>query len=241
MSRLIFYLDTEREIDWEKIRSSLPPSIEIRIEELPFFSLSEKQKEEKANSFAMARIFQDNGIPYIYRAEIEFEMRRFEKQKRPSGILYDGLKIRDIYFKWLYEKADLDESIIILTDDLLCSKGEDNYYHARSAIYSYPCLISLSGLNISLARDRFYYLNRFIGSKIRLSLPQDLELPEEWLDEYLLGLILQSLFFFKVGNPFCERKDCRLFNAHTLKEMIEAQILSKKLCKPHEDLLRSFD
>ncbi|HEX2615341.1 MAG TPA: DUF6775 family putative metallopeptidase, partial [Nitrososphaera sp.] len=52
---------------------------------------------------------------------------------------------------------------------------------------------------------------------------------------------LQAIFFFVTdGEPFCENKDCLLFNAHWQEELV--RILEKpRLCSRHHDMANKFN
>ena len=54
------------------------------------------------------------------------------------------------------------------------------------------------------------------------------------LTELLKGYSMQAVFYHLVGEPFCEDRDCRLFNAHWQEEMIRAQLQSgEDFCPEH--------
>jgi hypothetical protein len=110
-------------------------------------------------------------------------------------------------------------------------------YHARVSVYGFPSLISITGLVLAPARDREFYLSQRLGVPSRDKTPY-LEHNDCRLGEALKGYLLQAIFYYMIGNPFCERKDCRLFNAHWQKELIEAQLLpSADLCLEHKKFL----
>ncbi len=60
---------------------------------------------------------------------------------------------------------------------------------------------------------------------------------DENMTQALKGYTLQSIFYHTTGEPFCEDKDCMLFNAHWQEEVLNAQIVSGQLCEPHEQML----
>jgi hypothetical protein len=58
------------------------------------------------------------------------------------------------------------------------------------------------------------------------------------MTDVLKGYVLQALFYHLTGYPFCDDKNCRLFNAHRQSEMIHAQLLSQhELCSHHQTML----
>ncbi len=60
------------------------------------------------------------------------------------------------------------------------------------------------------------------------------------LTKVLKGYIVQAIFFYITGDPFCEKKACRLYNAHWQKDLIYAQIKHGKFCKYHKKLLEKM-
>jgi len=51
---------------------------------------------------------------------------------------------------------------------------------------------------------------------------------------------LQALFYYFLGEVFCENPDCRFYNAHYQPELIRSQLLSGKLCERHEGMFRTL-
>ena len=49
------------------------------------------------------------------------------------------------------------------------------------------------------------------------------------------GYLAQALFFYATGEPFCDNRNCRLFNAHRQEEMLLAQLHGgDDFCEYHE-------
>jgi hypothetical protein len=49
------------------------------------------------------------------------------------------------------------------------------------------------------------------------------------------GYLAQALFFCATGEPFCDNRNCRLFNAHRQEEMLLAQLHGgDDFCEYHE-------
>jgi hypothetical protein len=67
-----------------------------------------------------------------------------------------------------------------------------------------------------------------------------LEHDDPRLTEVMKGYALQALFYYFLGEAFCENPDCRLYNAHYQSELIRSQLLSGKLCERHEGMLRTL-
>jgi hypothetical protein len=49
---------------------------------------------------------------------------------------------------------------------------------------------------------------------------------------------MQAVFYSLTGDPFCEDKGCRLYNAHRQEELLFAQLrCTYELCERHERIL----
>jgi hypothetical protein len=58
------------------------------------------------------------------------------------------------------------------------------------------------------------------------------------MTDVLKGYVAQALFYHLVGYPFCEDKNCRLFNAHRQSELLHAQLHSPyEFCSKHQAVL----
>jgi hypothetical protein len=95
------------------------------------------------------------------------------------------------------------------------------------------------------AKPKEYYLKRQMGVPMEM-------LKEEYQDrfldhgdvrtaEVLKGYAMQALFFHLFGGPFCEDRDCRLFNSHWQEEVLHAQLDGKyEFCPRHEAMVRAL-
>lgn len=178
--------------------------------------------------------------------ELAFEKKFLAAgSNKPAGILYDG-------FGWAAlcsalippEEVAFEHCHIILTNQLLGTWDENNRrYHVRVAVFAFPSLISTSGIVEGPARPREYYLGRKLGAD-----EQELEgifkdtfigQKDARMQEVIKGYVLQALFYHILGEPFCDDRECRLFNAHWQAEMIRAQLRPQSdLCCRHRELLR---
>ena len=177
--------------------------------------------------------------------EIDYEKRRLRNTARqPSGILYDGEKLLDLYNQVLPENdRGLHTLHVALTNQLFATwNHEDMQFHARTSIYGIPSVISTRGLVEAPARSRHYYLSRQMG------LPQEaleeklqgqfLTHDDTRMTEVMKGYIAQALYYHITGDPFCADPGCRLFNAHWQHELIHAQLESPyEFCPEHQSFL----
>lgn len=187
--------------------------------------------------------------------ELEFERKAIlNPENNIPGILYDGFKLQSLLREFIpIDDLNLNNIHVIFTNRLIGTYDEnDKRYHARVIICGFPSIISSSGVVEAPAKPREYYL---IKQKL-LSLGQpeiiQAQLKEQFkgrfidyddprIVEILKGYIMQALFYYLTGLPFCTDKDCRLFNAHWQEEMINAQLNSGKLCRKHQIMLDEIE
>jgi hypothetical protein len=144
------------------------------------------------------------------------------------------------------EENNLKHLHIIITNQLFATWDRNNHrYHARVSIYGFPSIISTSGIVVAPAKPRDFYLKKQMGRDLH-------RLKEEYqqyfidygdprMTDVLKGYAAQALFNHLVGYPFCEDKNCRLFNAHTQSELLQAQLFSNyEFCPKHKAVLEQL-
>ncbi|MFH1772030.1 MAG: DUF6775 family putative metallopeptidase [Candidatus Omnitrophota bacterium] len=179
--------------------------------------------------------------------EIDFEKRRLAGKINSKGIIYDGICLQNICRRYLLRnESSISDCRIILTNQLIASFDEnDKRYHLRVGIYGIPNIISTSGIIEALARPREFYVKLQLGID-PLVLNKDfgadiINYDDSRLTEILKGYLLQALFYQISGDPFCQDRGCRLYNAHWQKEAIYAQIESGyELCPAHQKMVLSY-
>jgi hypothetical protein len=133
---------------------------------------------------------------------------------------------------------------ITFTTLLMCTFSEDDWrYHGRTVICGTPSIISTTGVVEALAKPREFYLaqlgcmtadngnlkKKFAGRFIDYD-------DAEKITAASINYALQAIFFFITsGEPFCNNKDCRLFNAHWQEDLIHT-IEKRTLCSHHMNL-----
>ena len=178
--------------------------------------------------------------------ELDYEKKRItDYEKKSFGILYDGFNLIALFSKLIpEEESGLDYCHIIFTNQLFGTWDENDLrYHARVNICGFPSVISTTGLVEAPAKPREFYLKQQSGMNV-YNLKE--EFAERFIDyddcrmtEVMKGYVLQAIFYHITGNPFCEDKNCRLFNAHWQEEVIQAQLKSEyELCPLHEGILK---
>ena len=193
----------------------------------------------------------------IEQAKIADIKQPFEKQPNQerdnmtmmSIPLYDGFVMQKMFAEMIpIEELSLDHIHIILTTLLTCTFSEDDWrYHGRAVICGTPSIISITGIIEAPAKPREFYLaqldgmaadngslkKKFAGRFIDYN-------DENKITTASINYALQVIFFFITsGEPFCNHKDCRLFNAHWQEDLIHT-IEKRTLCNHHRNLAKNL-
>ncbi|HEX77990.1 MAG TPA: hypothetical protein G4O03_06225 [Dehalococcoidia bacterium] len=223
--------------------------------------LSEAERGEAlgrlAEGFARARVrdplreLQDfEPLP----GEISYERKRLaDPLSRAKGILYDGHRLLELLRGLLPpEERSLAHLHIVFTNQLFGTWREDGRYHAAVSLYSFPCLLSTTGVVEAPAKPREYYLLRqqyaslvmgapLVGSQLELIKGRYIDYDDERLTEVMKGYVMQSIFYHFTLEPFCPDPHCRLYNAHWQEEVIHAQLDGDyEFCPHHQRLLEKI-
>jgi hypothetical protein len=257
------------EIDIEKIiaclKELLPNNI-IKKEKESWLYLNSIEKEKILSLYNDA-IIQDLKQPlYIYDLNYDgynykdiIEKRIIAPSKKKAFVdclLYDGFVIQKLLKNLIQndeqQELTLTKLKILIIDELLCTFDETDWrYHARPLICGNPTLISTSGIVEGIAKPRDYYYKLYFFRQKGIDIVNELEreydgqfinFNDTRINEIIIGLVLQSLFYFiNSGDPFCEDKNCRLFNAHFQDDIIRINIKDKKICQRHNILLNKYN
>lgn len=184
-----------------------------------------------------------------FYAEIEYEKRRILGKTRAFGVLYDGFHLVRVFGEIIPSgECSRELSYIIFTNRLFATWDEQNQrYHLRTSIYAIPSIISTTGLIEAPARPREYYLLKQQCERLGKDLAElkdkfrdsFLDYGDERLTEVVKGYAMQAVFYSLTGEPFCEDRGCRLYNAHWQEELIFAQLKSGyEFCPRHAELLK---
>ncbi len=159
--------------------------------------------------------------------------------------LYDGFAMQKMFAEMIPSaERSLAHIHIIFTSLLTCTFSEDDWrYHGRAIICGTPSIISTTGIIESLAKPREFYLAQLGGT----AADKD-SLKKKFTGRFIdyddevkitaasTNYVLQAIFFFITGGePFCNNKDCRLFNAHWQEDLIHT-IRKRTLCSYHRNL-----
>jgi len=134
---------------------------------------------------------------------------------------------------------------IVFTSALACTWDiQDCHYHPRSVLCGFPSVISTSGAVEGPARPRSIYVAKIMGlseeqarSKYK---GRFLEHDDVRMPEVAKGLAAQAVFYNLTGEPFCEREDCRLFNARWQEQLLSSQVISRRFCSSHTRFLKEL-
>ena len=178
-------------------------------------------------------------------AEIEYEERLIMGESKATGVIYDGIKLCQICRELIPENERTWEHChIIFTNRLFATRDKsDKRYHARVSIYSFPCIISTTGIVEAPAKPREFYLKLRMGADL-YSLKKEFEdrfidYGDERMTEVMKRYVLQAIFFHSTGEAFCNNINCRLYNAHWQEEVIQSQ-LKGGLCPKHQKILEKM-
>lgn len=236
------------------VRSILPKANVLVLEDaisLKLGQLSSSEKEQGvadlAHAFATARVHDTSAqqdIDEVAYGEVEYEKRRMlDTTIKSLGVLYDGSKVTGIYAGSIAEgQLSVENAHIVFTNQLVGTWDDnDKRYHARVAVYGYPSIISTSGVVEAPARPREFYLKRQMGvDPVALKAEfrgRFIDYDDPRLTEVMKGYVAQALFYHMTGEPFCQDKTCRLYNAHWQEDLIHAQLTGDDFCPEHAAFL----
>ncbi len=236
------------------LRAVLKAEIDVRPEFFSFY-LSPYSDEEKDNllntiviqiaKLKIRDVTKKDILSEPLQGEIDYEKRNLAKSiNRTFGIVYEGFNLQQLHLGLIPEEENnLKHLHIIVTNQLFATWDRNNHrYHARVSIYGFPSIISTTGVVEAPAKPRDFYLKRQLGQDPN-------RLKEEYkgsfidygdprMTDVLKGYVAQALFYHLVGYPFCEDKNCRLFNAHRQSELLHAQLHSPyEFCSKHQAVL----
>lgn len=215
------------------------------------FSIS---NDSDAKKIAACRIFNtkkpfESHVPT--NEEIDFEKSTFnDSGKSENIIMYDGFEFQKIINNLVANnESDFDQFHIAFTNKLTCTYDENDFrYHGRSIICSNPTIISTTGIIEAPAKPREYYFE--LISKMPQGLNVDsvkkkyqgtyLEYHDKRLSTIAEGYIMQAIFYYLTGEPFCDTLECRLNNPHWQKDLLYSQIKVGKLCEKHKKILENL-
>ena len=207
-----------------------------------------------AKKIASSRIFNPRK-PYQKHSptfeEIKFEEENiYDTSKTENIVMYDGFELQQVFTKLIpNEENTVKHFHICFTNKLTCTYDHNDYrYHGRALIASNPSIISTTGIIEAPAKPREYYLDLMTNYQQGLNVDTIkekyrgtyLEYNDKRLSKVIEGYLLQAIFYYETGEPFCSEKNCRLFNAHWQKDLLHSQIENSNLCKKHQKQIKEM-
>lgn len=183
--------------------------------------------------------------------EITFEQSNISDTSVTENIImYDGFEFQKVLTELIpNNELSLDKFHVIFTNKLTCTFDQNDFrYHGRTVIGSNPSIISTTGIIEAPAKPREYYfdlLSNFtkgvnIDSVKKKYKGTYLEYHDQRLSKVIEGYLMQAVFYYLTGEAFCDKKDCRLFNAHWQNDLIYSQLKVGKLCDKHQQILNNW-
>ncbi len=243
------------------VKKVLPPlEVLLRDSFIKFHlgTLSEESLSSLSQDFARAKVRNplrrgQNFSPLP--GEVEYERRRLTNPgKNIWGILYDGYKLVGILQQLIPRpECNLSHIHVVFTNQLFGTWDKDDQrYHARVSIYGFPSVISTTGIVEAPAKPKEYYLLKqqytMLGMPDATATKLDTQFRGQFIDhaderltEIMKGYVMQAVLYHLWGDPFCQDKGCRLYNAHWQQEVIEAQLESEyDFCPLHQGKLQEL-
>lgn len=240
------------EIKIDDLARFLEVTLCVTVEVRKNFFMHFNSDKNTAHNLASSRVFN----PYVpfekhipTKEDISFE-ESFRDNSSSNIVLYDGFELQRIVHGMI-PNEELSSEIfhLVFTTRLGCTYDYDDYrYHGRVVICSNPSIISTTGIIEAPAKPREYYINmhHVISQGLNLDALKEqfrgrfLEHHDKNLSQVVRGYALQAVFYHVTADPFCDSRECVLYNAHWQEDLIHAQIQSGKLCRRHQKILESI-
>jgi hypothetical protein len=222
--------------------------VETRENILKLSSKDTSLKIAECKIFNLRKDFEKHTPTY---EEILFEESNVhDTSNTESIIMYDGFRLQKVLANLISETENIENIFhVFFTNKLTCTYDYNDYrYHGRALIGSNPSIISTTGIIEAPAKPREYYydlMTNFTQGVNVETIKQKykgtfLEYDDSRLSKIVEGYLLQAIFYYETGDPFCDNLECRLFNAHWQKDLLHSQLEVKKLCEPHQKILRDI-
>ncbi|TES89764.1 MAG: hypothetical protein E3J87_11350 [Candidatus Cloacimonadota bacterium] len=226
------------------------PEVKI-LNEKCFYLLKDEEIETIALKRAKIRVLDPvNRIlnPEPTKTEVDFEKRRLSsKNVKSSGLFYDAIKLVSICQEMISDdEKRIDWCHIVFTNELFGTFDEnDRRWHARVSLFGFPSLISTTGLVEAPAKPKEFYVKKRLGANPYLLKEEFkgrfIDYEDERMNDVLCGYAVQAIFYHLSGEPFCDDRGCRLFNAHWQEDVIFSQIESDyEFCEKHRKKIEEF-
>ncbi len=230
------------------LKEIFPIKIETRKNILQYSKPNTPQKIASTRIFNPRKPFQKH-IPT--QEEITFEEQNIEDTTKTENIImYDGFELQNVLTELIpsYE-LNMGYFHVFFTNKLTCTYDYNDYrYHGRALIGANPAIISTTGIIEAPAKPREYYLDLISNYQHGLNVNsikekykgEYLEYNDPRMSKVIEGYLLQAIFYYETGEEFCSNNNCRLFNSHWQKDLLQSQIEISNLCEKHQKKLREL-
>ena len=240
------------EIGFSRLRDFLKQTFDVQVEQRK--NIFQSANDSIASEIAASRIFKTRQ-PFEKHEptteEVSFEKASFlDSTKTENIVMYDGFEFHKAVTKLIPENERAsDQFHIIFTNKFTCTYDQADFrYHGRALIASNPAIISTTGIIEAPAKPKAYYFELISNMTQGLNLESIkkkyqgmyLEYHDAKLSQVVEGYLLQAIFYYLTGDPFCDKRECRLFNAHWQKDLLYSQLEIAKLCDKHQEILNNW-
>jgi hypothetical protein len=230
------------------LQETFSVKVETRKNILKFSSKDTAFKIAECKIFNLRKDFEKHAPT---QEEISFEESNVnDTTKTENIIMYDGFRLQKVLSDLISETENTENIFhVFFTNKLTCTYDYNDYrYHGRTLIGANPSIISTTGIIEAPAKPREYYsdlMTNFTQGVNVETIKQKykgmyLEYNDSRLSKIVEGYLLQIIFYYETGEPFCDNSECRLFNAHWQKDLLHSQLEVRKLCKNHQKILKKI-
>jgi hypothetical protein len=248
-------------IDWNSLKSYLEQKIgtettvDLREDFLNYSTKEIQDLKPVAEQLVVTKVFDISDPTKEYDpfpVEIQHEMDLIkDTEKKVFGMLYDGFKLQSVFRGLISsDESNFKHLHLVFTNRSIGTWDRgDGRYHARTSTYGFPSIISSPGIVDAPAKPREFYVLRkaLVASGMARELVEE-ELKSKFRDKFIdhgdsrmtdiiKGYAMQAFFYHTTFEPFCEDKNCRLFNAHWQEDMMNAQLGEPEFCPKHQRIL----
>jgi hypothetical protein len=255
----IFIYFNESNLNWEELKGHIQEKLEgvseIELRERFLSLVPETDIDSIAKRLVATKVFDVSDPKKLYDpfpVEITHEKEMISNpNKKNASMLYDGFRLQRLFREFLPKSESSFKYLHMIFTNRSIATWDlgDGRYHARTSVYGFPSIISIPGIVEAPAKPREFYIQRkaLVASGMARELVEE-ELKEKFRDRFIdygdprmteivKGYIMQAFFYHIMFEPFCDDKNCRLYNAHWQEDMMHAQLNEPEFCERHEGIL----
>ena len=229
------------------LKETFSVKVETRENILKYSSIDSAIKIAECKIFNLRKDFEKHTPT---NEEVLFEESNInDTSKTENIIMYDGFQLQKVLANLIPESENIENIFhVLFTNKLTCTYDcKDFRYHGRALIGTNPSIISTTGIIEAPAKPREYYFDLMTNLRQGINVETIkqkykgtyLEYNDSRLSKIVQGYLLQAIFYYETGDPFCNNLECKLFNAHWQKDLLHSQLKVGKLCKNHQEILRN--